>query len=81
MRVVPTSAFLHTLKKLPKKDAEAVIIALEKFASGERAPQLNFENVRHRPGYHTIRATIKTRILLKKTSKDAFDVVAVGNHD
>lgn len=81
MRVSPTKAFLRDLKKVSKQDQTASIEALELFVSNHKAKKLNFEPVRSRSGYFTIRATYSIRILLRQTEPYAFDVVAIGNHD
>jgi hypothetical protein len=81
MNVRPTNPFLRNLKRLPEQDALAVAQALELFASDPHAPSLNFEKVTRRKGFFTIRGNYSIRILLQKTATDAYDAVAVGNHD
>lgn len=81
MKVTPTGAFLRGLKKLSKSDAADTIAALELFVADHRVKALNFEPVKSRGGYFTIRSNYKVRVLLRETDPDTFDVVAVGNHD
>ncbi|MFG1205566.1 hypothetical protein [Xanthobacter flavus] len=81
MQVTPTRAFLRDLKNISRQDADAVADALEMFMQDPKAKPLNFEPVKSRRGYFTIRASYKTRVLLLQQADDAFDVVAVGNHD
>lgn len=81
MQVTPTGPFLRSLKRLSKADAEDTILALELFLSNPKAKPLNFERVKNRRGYFTIRSNYSVRILLRETDRSQFDVVAVGNHD
>ena len=81
MRVEATRAFLRDLKMISKSDAEDTVTALEAFVSSQAGRKLNFEPVVHRVGYFTIRSNYSIRVLLRKTGKDVFDVVAVGKHD
>lgn len=79
--VTPTGAFRRDLKRLSNEDADATIRALSLFIEQPTATKLNFELVKHRRGFHSIRATYSTRILLRKKSGIEYDAVAVGNHD
>jgi len=81
MRITPSGAFRRDLRRLDRSVAEDVIQALELFCSDHKAKALNFETVRSRKGYFTIRANYSVRILLRLTAPSEFDVVAVGNHD
>jgi hypothetical protein len=81
MQLTPTGKFRRDLKRLSASDAEDVITALELFMTSPQAKPLNFEKVRSRKGYHTIRANYSIRILLKESGARSFDIVAVGNHD
>lgn len=81
MRVTFTGLFEKRLKRLSQSDAEDTIHAIETFIDMPNAKSLNFEKLRNRPGYFTIRSNYKIRVLLRQTAVDAFDVVAVGNHD
>jgi hypothetical protein len=81
MRVTPTGAFLRNLKKLSKSDANDTITALELFTADHKAKTLNFEPVKSRRGYYTIRSNYSVRVLLRQNGEAEFDVVAVGNHD
>jgi hypothetical protein len=81
MRLTPTGNFRRNLKRLSSDDAEDVIAALERFMTAPDAKSLNFERVKSRKNYDTIRANYAVRILLKQTDAQAFDIVAVGNHD
>lgn len=81
MQVTPTRGFLRDLKKLSSHDVDAVASALDVFMRDHKANALNFEPVKSRKGYFTIRAGIKTRVLLLRQAENAFDAVAVGNHD
>jgi hypothetical protein len=56
MQVTPTGAFLRSHKKLSVSDAEATTSALELFLTNPQAKSLNFEKVKSRKGYFTIRA-------------------------
>lgn len=81
MLIRPTKPFERDLKGLSHEDRAAVISALTEFMQNRRAKKLNFEQVRSRRDYYTIRATYKVRILLQQCEADVFDIVAVGNHD
>lgn len=81
MQVRPTSGFRRDLKNVSRQEAEAVVDALGMFMQDPKAKPLNFEPVKSRRGYFTIRASYKTRVLLSQQADGAFDVVAVGNHD
>lgn len=81
MQVTPTGAFLRSLKRLSKTDAEDCISAIALFIEQPQAKSLNFERVKSRLGYFTIRANYSVRILLKATAPDCYDIVVVGNHD
>lgn len=81
MRVTPTGAFLRSLKRLSKSDAEDTTSALEVFLATPHAKSLNFERVKSRKGYFTIRSNYSIRILLRETAPQEFEIVAVGNHD
>jgi hypothetical protein len=81
MQVTPTGAFLRSLKRLSKSDAEDTASALELFLVTPDAKSLNFERVKSRKGYFTIRSNYSIRILLRETAPQAFEIVAVGNHD
>lgn len=81
IEVTPTGAFLRNLKKLSKADCDNAISALETFVEDPKAKSLNFEAVKSRSGYFSIRSNYKTRILLKLVGSERYEVVAVGNHD
>jgi hypothetical protein len=81
MQVTPTRAFLRSLKRLSTSDAEDTASALELFVKNPDTKSLNFERVRSRKGYFTIRSNYSIRILLKQTNHQEFEIVAVGNHD
>jgi hypothetical protein len=81
MQVTPTGAFLRSHKKLSVSDADDVTSALELFLANPQAKSLNFEKVRSRKGYFTIRANFSTRILLREIAPQHFEIAAVGNHD
>lgn len=81
MQVTPTGAFLRSLKRLSKADAEDTVAALELFLIDPHAKSLNFERVKSKKGYFTIRSNYSIRILLRETAPQIFDVVIVGSHD
>ncbi len=81
MQIKLTKAFQRNHKRLSKKHKEDTTQALELFIDDTNNRRLNFEAVKSRIGYFTIRANYSLRILLKETADDSFDVVAVGNHD
>lgn len=81
MELIQTGKFRRSLKRLSSSDAEDTIAALELFMTSPHAKSLNFEKVRSRKAYHTIRANYGIRILLRETAPQAFEIVAVGNHD
>ncbi|MDB5579161.1 MAG: hypothetical protein JWR80_4337 [Bradyrhizobium sp.] len=81
MRVTPTGAFLRSLERLSIANAEDTAAALELFVANPQAKSLNFERVRSRKGYFTIRSNYSIRILLRQTGTQEFEAVAVGNHD
>jgi hypothetical protein len=81
MQVTPTGAFLRSRKKLSVSDAEDTTSALELFLVDPQAKALNFEKVKSRKGYFTIRANFSTRVLLREVTPQHYEVAAVGNHD
>jgi mRNA-degrading endonuclease RelE of RelBE toxin-antitoxin system len=81
MKLTPTKPFLRDLKKLAKTDAKAVSEAMGLFMKNPQAKILNFEKVTSRTGYFTIRGTYSIRVLMQHNGKEAYDAVAVGNHD
>ena len=81
MRVTPVGAFSRSLKKLSTKDRDDAISALQSFVVNPHAKSLNFEKVRTRKGYFTIRANYSIRILLRYIEREHYEAVAVGNHD
>jgi hypothetical protein len=81
VQITPTGKFRRNLKRLSASDADDVIVALELFLLSPNAKPLNFERVRSRKDYHTIRANYPIRILLREIGPQHFEVVAVGNHD
>lgn len=81
MQLTPTGGFLRALKRLSKADAEDTASALALFVADPKAKSLNFQKVKSRKGYFTIRSNYAVRILLRETSPNAFEIVAVGNHD
>lgn len=81
MQVTLTRPFERALKKLSSANAEDTVAALELFIANPQAKSLNFERVRSRKGYFTIRANFSTRVLLRQTGIQEYDAVAVGNHD
>ncbi|MEA2925542.1 MAG: hypothetical protein QOD25_2664 [Alphaproteobacteria bacterium] len=81
MQVTPTGAFLRGLRKLSSSDAADTEAALIMFVKSPRAPSLNFEKVKSRKGYFTIRSNYSVRILLRYAGPEHFEAVAVGNHD
>jgi len=81
MQVTTTGAFLRLLKRLSTADAEDTTAALELFLANPQTKSLNFERVRSRKGYFTIRSNYSIRILLRQSGPQEFEVVAVGNHD
>lgn len=81
MKVNLTRSFERDLRRISAQDRTSVIEAIGKFVRSPSSKGLNFETVRSRRGYHSIRATLSVRILLLETGKQEYDVVAVGNHD
>jgi hypothetical protein len=81
VQLTPTGAFQRCLKRLSRADAEDTLAALKRFVVNRNDKSLNFEKLRSRPGYYTIRSNYSVRVLLKSTGPDSFDIVIVGNHD
>lgn len=81
MQVTPTGAFLRSLRNLSSRDAEDTAAALVMFVKNPKAKSLNFEKVKSRKGYFTIRSNYSVRILLRYAGPEHFQAVAVGNHD
>lgn len=54
--------------------------ALSKFVSNPHQHSLNFEKVKGRADYHTIRVNGGDRLVLRKTGKDSYDVIDFGSH-
>jgi hypothetical protein len=81
MQVTPTGAFLRSLKRLSAADAEDTTNALQLFLANPQAKSLNFERVKSRKGYFTIRSNYSIRILLRQSGPQEYEIAAVGNHD
>jgi len=81
MNVSIAKAFGRDLRRLSKSDSVDAIVALELFLENPKARELNFERVRSKDGYFTIRANYSSRILLRRLALDHYEAVAVGNHD
>lgn len=81
MKLEITRRFEKDLKRVSKPDADHVIDAIKTFIDEPTSRSLNFEKVRNRAGYFSIRATFKIRILLRQLAADEFEAVAIGNHD
>lgn len=81
-KVAPTDAFVRDVKRLKdpvrkKKANDALVL----FIQNKRHSGLNFERVKSKSEYFTIRCDRSDRILLLKLSEDNYQAVAVGNHD
>ena len=83
LEVTITPAFSRDLKRLKNKTTQqAVSEALQELVRDGKTPRLNFEAVRSKSGYFTIRADYSTRILLREAIRNvSYEAVAVGNHD
>lgn len=81
MKLEVSRRFEKDLKRLSKSDAQQAIEAIETFAIDPTTRALNFEKVRNRAGYFTIRANFKVRILLRQIGVDEYEAVVIGNHD
>jgi hypothetical protein len=83
VRVVVTKAFLRDLKRLGKGSSrqDDAITSIEQFMKNPGLPKLNFESVKSRKGYHSIRSSHHDRILLRIVKPDEYEAVAIGNHD
>ncbi len=82
IEVTPTKAFLKDLKRLgDEARQEQVIDAIGLFVENPWASSLNFEKIRSKKGYFSIRASYHDRILLKEVGPAKYDAVAIGNHD
>ena len=81
MKLSLTRAFERDLLRLSQQDREATIKSLELFIVKPESRGLNFEHVRARKSYCTIRATRGVRILLRQVGGKDFEVVGVGSHD
>jgi len=81
MKVTPSGPFQRDLKKLSRQDATDVINAIARFMTSPNHPALNFEQVKSRKGYFSIRANLRVRVLLKREETESFVAVAVGSHD
>ena len=80
--VTPTKAFLKDMKRLGDEfRQEQVFDAIGRFIENPRSPGLNFEQIRSKTGYFSIRANYHDRILLRETGPWKYDAVAIGNHD
>jgi hypothetical protein len=81
--VTPTKAFIKYLKRLGnQKKADAAIKRLRLFAENPGARELNFESVKTKRGYFSIRVDYHSRILLREIEAGkSYEAVAVGNHD
>jgi hypothetical protein len=83
LRVSTPNSFSKSLKRLknPSKQ-EATIAALTLFMQSPHSPKLNFEGLRGRRGFFSIRVDYETRVLLREVEKNVhYEAVAVGNHD
>jgi len=82
VKATPTKAFLRDLKRIGRGTRQDdAITALELFIVNPFASALNFEQVRSRKGYFSIRANYHDRIILRSIGPSAYEAVAVGNHD
>lgn len=79
--VTLTGAFKQYRKRLSSQRDDAVIVALREFMANPKQRSLNFELVTGHKGYFTIRSSLVDRVLLRRVGPQAYEAVAVGNHD
>ena len=81
LRVDP--GYERALDRLPKAIRQRSNAALLKFLENPRSPGLNFEKLRDRADYYSIRVNLQYRILLRLEADregELFAVVDVGTH-
>lgn len=84
VRTKPSDRFRKSLGKLGEPLATRARKALKKFHDAPKSPGLNFEAVKNRSGYFTIRVERNFRIMLKaETDKEGpyFLLVDIADHD
>ena len=82
MRLRWTSRGKRTRDKLDPPQRRAAEEALIRCLENPRAPGLHFEKLKGHSDLHTIRATLKLRILLRATDEsDLFEIADIGPHD
>lgn len=83
IRLKPSARFRKSRAKLGEPLASRIDRALQKFFTHPESPGLNFEAVKNRAGFFTIRVDRNFRILLKAEKDEDgpyFLVADVGNH-
>jgi hypothetical protein len=82
IRLVAAKSFKRDLKKIrDKRRRDSAQEALLAFRENPKSRGLNFESIRGKPEYYTIRSNYHDRVLLRQVSRSEYEVVAVGNHD
>jgi hypothetical protein len=82
LKVVVTKAFKRDLKRIGRGSRQDdAISSIQLFMENPQLPQLNFESVKSRKDYYSIRANYRDRILLRAVKQGEYDAVAIGNHD
>lgn len=65
IRLKPSARYLKSLAKSGEPIASRAATAIKRFYEAPKSPGLNFEAVKDRPGFFTIRVGRNFRILLK----------------
>lgn len=84
IRLKPSEQFLKSLAKLGEPIASRAENAIRKFYAAPKSPGLNFEAIKGRSGFFTIRVNRNFRILLKteEDSEGSYYLLAdIGSHD
>lgn len=84
IRTKPSQRYVKSLKKAGEPISSRAAKTVAKFQSNPDLPGLNFEPVKTRPGYFTIRVGLNYRILLKEacdTNGTYYLLADIDDHD
>jgi hypothetical protein len=84
IRLKPSDQFLKSRGKIGEPIASRAETAISKFYAAPTSPGLNFEAVKGRPGFFTIRVNRNFRILLKEEEDNEgpyYLLADIGSHD
>jgi hypothetical protein len=82
IRLVAAKSFERDIKKIRDRHRrDSAQAALITFCENPKSRGLNFESIKGKSGYYTIRANYHDRILLRQINRSEYEMVAVRNHD